>query len=162
MPHPYDDLAGTPLWNVLEQAIEDLVLNRDIAESTPRPYIVGYLCRKIVTFERCLRLRSIYDLTLLPGSYPTSEVSAQRFPEPESGAILMYLAEISGIASHGTQLLDLKTQKRRNFRALVDHSFADRWPDVWRKITVEHTPCLHKLMINSEEARLLIKDALTA
>jgi len=48
MAHPYIKLEGTPLWAAVESAINDLVLNNDLVESTPRPYIVGYLCQRIL------------------------------------------------------------------------------------------------------------------
>ncbi len=44
---PYDLYRGTPLWIQVEKAITDLVTNRDIVETTPRNYIVGYLCQEI-------------------------------------------------------------------------------------------------------------------
>jgi hypothetical protein len=113
MPHHYVKLEGTALWNALELAIKDLVLNRDIVESTARPYIVGYLCQKILKVEECVRLRSIYELRLGRGPYPTFEVSPQRFPEREPGTISMYLADIAGIASHGEKLLNLENSPRR-------------------------------------------------
>jgi hypothetical protein len=48
MPHPYIGLEGTRLWTAAESAINDLVLNNDLIESTARPYIVGYLCQKLL------------------------------------------------------------------------------------------------------------------
>jgi hypothetical protein len=161
MPHPYVKLEGTPLWNAIELAIKDLVLNKDIVESTARPYIVGYLCQRISRVEDCLRLRSMYDLKLRRGPYPTSEVSPQRFPEPEPGTISMYLADIAGVASHGEKLLNLELTRRREFRTLVAQSFAERWPDISQKITMNHTPVLRQLMNDTEDARVLIKEVLT-
>jgi hypothetical protein len=160
MPHHYVKLEGTALWNALELAIKDLVLNRDIVESTARPYIVGYLCQKILKVEECVRLRSIYELRLGRGPYPTFEVSPQRFPEREPGTISMYLADIAGIASHGEKLLNLENTRREEFRTLVAQSFADRWPDISQKITLKHTPVLRQLMNDTESARILIREVL--
>jgi hypothetical protein len=161
MPHPYIKLEGTPLWNALELAIKDLVLNKDIVESTARPYIVGYLCQRVLRVEECVRLRSIYDLKLGRGPYPTSEVSPQKFPEPEPSTILTYLAEIAGIASHGEKLLNLGDTRRDEYRTIVAQSFADRWPDISQKITINDTPVLRQLMNDTEGARILIKKVLT-
>lgn len=47
MAHPYIEFEGTRLWTAVESAINDLVLNRDLVESTARPYVVGYLCQKL-------------------------------------------------------------------------------------------------------------------
>jgi hypothetical protein len=44
---PYDVYKGTPLWLQVEKAMTNLVINRDIVETTPRDYIVGYLCQAI-------------------------------------------------------------------------------------------------------------------
>lgn len=43
---PYDLYQGTDTWRTVERAIIDLVKNRDIAETTPREYIVGYICKQ--------------------------------------------------------------------------------------------------------------------
>lgn len=160
MPHPYVKLEGTPLWDALESAIKDLVLNKDIVESTARPYIVGYLCHSVLRVEKCLRLRIMYDLKLWPGPYPTSEVTPQLFPEPEPSIILMYLADIAGIASHGEKLLNLKAARHDEFQRLVAQSFADQWPSISQKITKSATPVLHQLMNDTEDARKLIKEVL--
>ncbi len=42
---PYIEFESTELWSVINQAIEDLVENTDIIETTDRKYIVGYLCK---------------------------------------------------------------------------------------------------------------------
>jgi hypothetical protein len=44
---PYEIHRGTPVWKVVDKAISDLVENGDLAESTPREYIVGYICKKL-------------------------------------------------------------------------------------------------------------------
>jgi hypothetical protein len=160
MPHPYEKLEGTPLWSALDMAINGLVLNKDIVERTPRPYIVGYLCQRVLRIEACSRLRSMYDSKLGRGPYPTSEVSPQRFPEPEPSTISTYLADIAGIASHGTKLLNLEVTRREEFRTFVAQSFADRWPDVSKKITTNHTPALRQLLNYTEDARTLIEEVL--
>jgi hypothetical protein len=48
MAHPYIKLEGTPLWVAVELAVDDLVLNKDLVETTARPHIVGYLCQGIL------------------------------------------------------------------------------------------------------------------
>ncbi len=48
MAHPYTELEKTRLWAAVESAIKDLVSNNDLVESTARPYIVGYLCQKLL------------------------------------------------------------------------------------------------------------------
>jgi len=48
MAHPYIELEGARLWTTVELAINDLVLNKDLIENTARPYIIGYLCQKLL------------------------------------------------------------------------------------------------------------------
>lgn len=45
--HPYTAYARTPIWQVVEKAIDDLVENGDLAELTRREYIVGYLTKQL-------------------------------------------------------------------------------------------------------------------
>ncbi|MFJ7975729.1 hypothetical protein JNUCC23_10970 [Peribacillus sp. JNUCC 23] len=47
MSHPYKQFENTPLWNIINKAIEDLVDNNDIEEKTQREYIVGYISKLI-------------------------------------------------------------------------------------------------------------------
>jgi len=47
----YDSHRGTDTWRVVEKAIDDLVENNDIAETTRRDYIVGYICKELEELE---------------------------------------------------------------------------------------------------------------
>lgn len=40
---PYQKFEGAPAWAVVDQAVEDLVQNRDLIEQTHRRYVVGFL-----------------------------------------------------------------------------------------------------------------------
>jgi hypothetical protein len=110
--------------------------------------------------EDCLRLRDMYEAKLKPGPYPTSEVTLERFPEPSSGTISIYLADVAGIASHGEKLLGLEDTRQNQFRKVVAGSFAETWPQISRHITMDDTPILCQLMKDTEEARVLIKSVL--
>jgi hypothetical protein len=44
---PYTKFESTIIWNVVNQAVDDLVDNTDIEEKTDRRYIVGYLCKAL-------------------------------------------------------------------------------------------------------------------
>ena len=46
--HPYTSYETTRAWSVVEKAIDDLIANRDIKETTNRSYIVGYLVQQLV------------------------------------------------------------------------------------------------------------------
>lgn len=45
--HPYQELEGHAAWRVVNRAIDKLVANGDIQESTAREYIVGYLLESL-------------------------------------------------------------------------------------------------------------------
>lgn len=49
MAPPYQEYQNSLYWNKLDQAISDLVKNQDLEEKTPREYIVGYLCKILLT-----------------------------------------------------------------------------------------------------------------
>jgi hypothetical protein len=85
--------------------------------------------------EDCLRLRMLYEEKLKPGPYPTTEVTPGRFPEPAPGTLLMYLAGVAGIASHGEKLIGLAGIRREQFRNAVAESFAEKWPQISQQIS---------------------------
>ena len=47
MKTPYDRYKNTELWNVISEAIDELVENNDLEERTTHDHIVGYLCQKV-------------------------------------------------------------------------------------------------------------------
>jgi hypothetical protein len=44
---PYEMQKGTAVWKIMDNAINDLVENKDLLEKTRRDYIVGYICNKL-------------------------------------------------------------------------------------------------------------------
>ena len=53
--HPYASLEGTAVWMQVDQAITELIQNRDLVETTAHPYVVGYICKKIVEADMVRR-----------------------------------------------------------------------------------------------------------
>jgi hypothetical protein len=45
---PYDAQKGSPVWKIVDEAINDLVKNKDLVETTRRDYIVGFICEKLL------------------------------------------------------------------------------------------------------------------
>lgn len=45
--HPYSRFEGTRIWGTVERALEELVENQDLEETTDRRYIVGYLVQEL-------------------------------------------------------------------------------------------------------------------
>jgi hypothetical protein len=102
----------------------------------------------------------LYEEKLGRGPYRTSEVTPERFPEPAPGTLLLYLADLAGMASHGEKLLGLEGLRREQFRKAVAESFAEKWPQISQQISPYETPKLHRLMDGTDEARILIKKVL--
>lgn len=47
MKTPYDPYKNTELWNVISEAIDELIENDDLKGRTTHDHIVGYLCQKV-------------------------------------------------------------------------------------------------------------------
>jgi len=47
MTYPYQQFENTGTWRVVDDAINALVQNGDLKESTARRYIVGYICEQL-------------------------------------------------------------------------------------------------------------------
>ena len=71
MKNPYSEFKRHPEWNVIKNALNDLVANQDIKITTVDNYVVGYLMSKIVTatpiivdWTSCDTVDAFYDLVL--------------------------------------------------------------------------------------------------
>jgi hypothetical protein len=47
--HPYKKYEPHPFWKRIDKGISDLVKNQDLIEKEARPYIVGYLCKMLLS-----------------------------------------------------------------------------------------------------------------
>jgi hypothetical protein len=45
--HPYMKYQLFPEWEIVDQAISDLVNNNDLIEQTARPYITGHIIKSL-------------------------------------------------------------------------------------------------------------------
>jgi hypothetical protein len=104
-----------------------------------------------------VRLREIYVQKLGVGPFPVEECSIARIRGRLHGELVIYLADIAGIASHGVKLANLGELRRLEFQELVARSFWELNPTARQKITMKKTPVLFQLLADTEEARLLIK-----
>ena len=48
MKNPYNKFTNSKLWQVISNALDDLIKNQDIKERTNKEYVIGYLCKKII------------------------------------------------------------------------------------------------------------------
>lgn len=44
---PYENLQATKAWNIVDDAIGQLVKNNDLKETTARRYIVGFILKQL-------------------------------------------------------------------------------------------------------------------
>jgi len=47
MEHPYIKFEGTELWKTMSKIIDDLVTNQDIELTTPKEYVIGFICANL-------------------------------------------------------------------------------------------------------------------
>ena len=52
MSHPYEKYENTELWKTLDNAINSLVDNKDIELTTNIEYVIGYLCKCLLSAEK--------------------------------------------------------------------------------------------------------------
>jgi hypothetical protein len=45
--HPYVSYERTPAWEIIDAALAELEANSDLAITTARPYVIGYLCQQL-------------------------------------------------------------------------------------------------------------------
>jgi hypothetical protein len=107
------------------------------------------------------RLKRLYREVLGRGPFPTHECAQAQITGGAHGGLILYLADIAGLASRGEKgLASLSDTEKQDFRKLASRSIATRLPNVSARITPEATPKLHSLIEATERARLLILDAL--
>lgn len=106
-------------------------------------------------------LRRMYEDELLPGPFPSHDCAVAQIDGKVHGDLVMYLADIAGLASRGESgLASLPESEKGAFRKLASRSFYERHPALRRRITPDSTPTLHALMESTERARQLIMQAL--
>lgn len=103
------------------------------------------------------QLIRVYDDVLAKGPFPTGECAAARIDGKLHGELIIYLADIAGLASRGHErLASLSEQEKTKFRGLASTSLYEKLPGLQQKITLSTTPKLHVLIESTERARLLI------
>ena len=45
--HPYLEFENTSVWTILEKAINELEGNKDLKLTTPKEYVIGYVCKQL-------------------------------------------------------------------------------------------------------------------
>jgi hypothetical protein len=107
------------------------------------------------------KLREIYDRQLSVGPFPTAECAVARIAGNLHADLVLYLADIAGLASRGEGLAELDQSTRHSFKHVVAKSFLEKYPECKERITAVDTPKLYQLISTTEQARLLIAGALS-
>lgn len=108
------------------------------------------------------RLREIYYQQLSVAPFPNEECAIAGISGALHGNMILYLADIAGIASRGEELLRLEQATTQSYRVTIETGFWEKYPECQSRITAVTTPNLYRLISATEEARLLIKGVLTA
>jgi hypothetical protein len=109
------------------------------------------------------KLRRLYDETLAKGPFPAIECGQAQITGKIHAELIPYLANIAGLASRGDHGLALLSEREKDsFRGLASRSMFERLPEMRAKITPRATPKLQALLDATEQARLLILEALNS
>jgi hypothetical protein len=107
------------------------------------------------------QLKGLYNEVLGKGPFPSEECGQARITGAAHGKLILYLADIAGLASRGEQgLAGLLESDRAKFRKLASNGVSTRVPEAATRITSQATPALHALIEATEQARLLVLKAL--
>src|SRR5215467_7499730 len=96
-------------------------------------------------------LRAIYEKKLVSGPFPTAECSTARITGKLHGELILYLADIAGLALRGTDLTQLEEWEKKKFQLLASRSLYQRCPALEGKITTTGTPKLKALVDATEQ-----------
>ena len=103
------------------------------------------------------RLKQLYNEALAKGPFPTEECGRAGITAAVHGELILYLADIAGLASRGQQgLAALSEPDRAKFRKLASSGISIRVPDAASRITPHSSPKLHALAEATEKTRRLI------
>jgi hypothetical protein len=64
--HPYKEFEGKPIWNAIDSALGELIVNGDIEQHTYRKYVVGYLCKRLHDSKLITPAESVCGFLSLP------------------------------------------------------------------------------------------------
>lgn len=116
--------------------------------------------------EILLRLAQLYEKELGVGPFPTRqtyEVGQGKDYDRFHAALTLHLESIAGIAAHGKQLKKISSERKLEFQRIAAQSFFVRHPDfgdIEQRLQSSDVPGLKRLLESTEQARLLIVEAL--
>lgn len=114
-----------------------------------------------------LKLAQLYEEELGVGPFPLEEahtVGKGKHWVLFHAQLDHFLANIAGIASHGKRLKKISPERRLEFQRIAAQSFFVKYPEyryIETRIQTSDVPDLKRLLDATEQARLLIVEALT-
>jgi hypothetical protein len=102
------------------------------------------------------KLRELFLQQLSRGPFPTNDCARANFDLDIHGDLVIYLANIAGIASRGQRLKEVDVPTRASFRASTAAGWWEKHPETTAAVNALTTPRLYELISASEEARLII------
>ena len=102
------------------------------------------------------KLHVLFAQRLSVGPFPTEDCAKARVTGKTHAELLLYLADIAGIASRGDNLTKLDDVTRQSFLKIAANGWWEKHPDTVKTITPQATPKLYQLISATEEARNLI------
>lgn len=116
--------------------------------------------------ETLVKLRQMFEHELGRGPFPTKQVSEVGKGKDYGyfhGHLVLWLADIAGIASRGKRLNKISSERKAEFRRLAAQPFFTEHPEfrhIQERISKSDVPDLKRLMESTEIARLLILEVL--
>ena len=59
MKHPYEEYENTPIWTFVNEAVQQLTVNRDIQLLTSEEHVIRYLCQQFSATRKAEELAPI-------------------------------------------------------------------------------------------------------
>jgi hypothetical protein len=102
------------------------------------------------------KLRKLFVKQLSVGPFPAKDCAKAGIVGKTHGDLVMYLANVAGIAERGERLRELDDPTRRSFKTIVANGWWEKHRETAAKVAASTTPRLYQLISATEEARLLI------
>ena len=131
-----------------------------VEKFAPRNYCRKIGLSQVMVMNSIADLRRIYEEELGQGPFPTGECASAGITGTLHGNLIVYLADIAGLASRGEQLPLIPEPERGKFRRIASTGLFDKYPQLRSKVSPRSTPKLHALVAATERARLIILEAL--
>ena len=115
-----------------------------------------------------VQLAQLYETELYGGPFPLEDAyKVGRGPQWDvfHGHLVLWFADIAGIASHGKRLAKISAERKAEFRRFAAQPFFSKYPEfsfIEERMRNADVPYLRQRIESTEKARLLIVEALAS